>query len=134
MSPELCKLIDTIQLPRVSSVKLLYHYNYYDGPLSGICLLDGKRYWFNCEFDGEGSDPRLYIMYKLRWKEFLLELLCHKLFQIFVGCHTDYMLEPNKRIPGKNLRPRWMWCISYKLCQALPRKITLDRKIAYFLR
>ena len=29
------------------NTRVLYHLNYYDGPISGVCLFEGKKYYFD---------------------------------------------------------------------------------------
>ena len=47
------------QIPR-QAVRLLWHCGYCDGPLSGMCLYKGERYWFEAiaPFDEELDDRK----------------------------------------------------------------------------
>jgi len=81
----------------MSKIELKYHSNYWDGPLSGVCILQGKRRWFNNVHDyhskteeGKNLDMRIYAIYDLTPEEWKEEDHWHLLFEKYVGTHTSY--------------------------------------------
>lgn len=56
------------KIPR-EKIKLLYDLNFWDGPLSGVCRWEGKRYYFNCLYEetaileDEPGDPEYVDSY-----------------------------------------------------------------------
>lgn len=34
--------------PKLPEMRKLCHFGYWDGPLSGLCLIDGQKYWLDC--------------------------------------------------------------------------------------
>jgi hypothetical protein len=55
-----------LQAPRVarSAVNLLWHCNYYDGPLQGVCELKGERLWFDT-IEEEIPDQEEVFLFRL---------------------------------------------------------------------
>ena len=87
----------TKTLEKEKDIKLVYHSNYWDGPLSGVCLYKEKQYWFNCVHDyhdktedNESLDMRIYAIYDLTPIEWEHENYWHNLFVRYVGTHTSY--------------------------------------------
>jgi hypothetical protein len=79
----------------MKDVKLIYHSGFWDGPLSGVCEYQDKRYWFKCVHDYQDHsekilDMRIYGVYELTPKEWENEIHWHTLFQKHVGMHTEY--------------------------------------------
>jgi hypothetical protein len=79
-------------------VKPLWHCDYYDGPLSGMALLDGRMVWFTCHkwgaYDDEELCPdyslRTYALIELTEEEIAEEVRRHENFRRCVGHHCDY--------------------------------------------
>lgn len=98
------KLKGTYQtLPQIPEMKKLYHLGYWDGPLSGMCLVNGEKYFFECieEWTDNNSYPEDDDDFEAPWyRRFLLWKLTdeqqahldqrHAKFQRMVGTHTDY--------------------------------------------
>jgi len=94
-----------VQTPQVllhEDIFPLYHLNYYDGPLSGVCVYQGKE----CFFD-KIDDQRQRYDYKIfetSEKEIKYINMWHRIFQLNVGLHSDYFfdIERNRysRTPG----------------------------------
>ncbi len=85
-----------------SSVRILWHHGYWDGPLSGACTFNGERFWFSCFC--EGVRHRKFVILRLneeQWEEIDFR---HRMFQDYVGTHTDYD-ENGRREIGKDLKP-----------------------------
>lgn len=87
--------------------KKLYHLGYYDGALSGVCLVNGEKYYFDCieewtdNYYFPPEDDPIYEDFSPPWaRRFLIIKLPdnilssieerHKKFQQLVGNHTDY--------------------------------------------
>lgn len=103
MTLEELAAIPTVKL---EDVKMLWHSGYWDGPLSGIAVYDGKKYWFEIvrEIMGGNEDEfyrtRLFALIKLSPEELAYEEENHERFRKYVGHHTDYD-EEGKRAVGK---------------------------------
>lgn len=99
-------------------VKFLWHSNYWDGPLSGMCLYQGQKYWFeiidefwspkpdeveeNFSDDYDPTRTRTFKLIELSPEQLKDETVWHRYFQIMVGRHCDYD-KNGKRVP-KRLR------------------------------
>lgn len=72
---------------------MIWHSGYYDGPLSGMALYNGKYVWFDC-FSDDWDEPypnmRVYKLYELSEEEIADELYWHSEFEKYVGYHTNY--------------------------------------------
>ena len=86
----------------MSGIEYVYHSGYWDGPLSGMCRYQGRRYWFSCVHDyhdttddGRPLDQRIFGIYELTDSEWKEEEYWHNLFEKYVGTHTRY--EDNRR-------------------------------------
>lgn len=93
---------NTMDLMSMSAIEIVYHSNYWDGALSGMCRHQGRRYWFDCVHDyydkredGTPLDQRIYAIYDLTDSEWKEEEYWHSLFEKYVGTHTRY--ENNHR-------------------------------------
>jgi len=87
-------------------IELKYHSGYWDGPLSGVCLYQGERLWFNSVHDYHSKteedkylDMRIYALHRLTVEEWKQEDYWHDLFKKHVGTHTSY--KEGKRTYGK---------------------------------
>lgn len=98
----------------LQGVKLLYHSNYWDGPLSGVCEYQGKRYWFDClnedettvDEDGEPCFARRrYGIYELTEEEWEEQDVWHRLFETYVGTHTNYNEQGERTIGALSNHP-----------------------------
>jgi hypothetical protein len=125
------QLMDT--LPRLDKApQYLWHCGYYDGPLSGVCMHNGKEHWFECTYethwideDEEGESEyyqgRVFGLIELTDEEIRQEWERHKLFVKYGGMPLLEYDENNQRkcrrrdiinkFPGKQL---------YKLKMLLP--------------
>ena len=105
------------------TIKLLWHSEYWDGAINGVCEVTGKKYWFDMgssvkdevlgemefqlfskNFNEEDFDRiRFYYVYEL--PEDVIDNLVrqHELFKQYVGSHTEYD-ENNIRFIG-SLKP-----------------------------
>jgi hypothetical protein len=83
--------------PRVGNVRLLWHADYWDGPLCGLAHHNGRDYWFAVEpFDPDDPPAEWrYFLYPLSDEELEDEREWHREFQKYVGTHTDYDANGN---------------------------------------
>ena len=58
-----------------SNTRILYHMNYYDGPISGVCLYEGKKYYF----DTIDEVVEEWTMNDIQWFKHCTENLKHGL-------------------------------------------------------
>lgn len=97
-------MIDYEQYPerQLREIRLLWHSDYWDGPLSGLLLLDGRKYWF--QIAEEDFEPTLtnrhFLIIELTDKQLAEEEKWHRLFQEKVGTHTDYDEVGNRDLGG----------------------------------
>lgn len=82
------------QIPR-QAVRLLWCWDEWLGVLSGICLYQGERYWFEAidpldDETGKCVFPRRMGLYRLLREELRVQEEIHQQFQRYVGMHTDY--------------------------------------------
>jgi len=95
-------------------MRLLWHCGFWDGPLSGICLFNGRKHWFRiaaAEVDSE--ENRIFEIIYLTDDQIRLEEERHVVWVENVGCHCDYD-EFNKR-PIGNIKPSEKWRNFYDL-------------------
>ena len=78
---------------------MLWHCDYYDGPLSGLCHADGKFAWFTNRRDlvdrnaVEGYrdvEAWLFDLYEITPDELITLLRNHADWMEFGGAHTTY--------------------------------------------
>lgn len=77
--------------PRLDGVRLLWHHDFYDGPLSGMCEHKGERLWFmTCNpIDGR------FLCHRPTPEQAAVIESSHAKFQRMVGLHTDYDYDAN---------------------------------------
>lgn len=76
----------------VNDIKLIWHDDYYDGPLSGACSINGKKYYFKISHEHYNTNTRVRIfsIIDLGKEEWRIITNDHLLFRRFVGEHCDY--------------------------------------------
>jgi len=99
-----------------SDVKWLYHTSFYDGPISGMCRVNGEELWFQifeeCNITDADNNPvcgfyRRYLLYRLTPESSAEEQRRHAIFEEYVGTHCTYDSEGKRNLSG--LKPEWMW-------------------------
>ena len=75
---------------------LLWHSNYYDGPMSGMATYNGRGVWFDYADETEYAD-RIYDVYELSDAELKLKTEQHQMFCDMVGYHCEH--DPAKYAP-----------------------------------
>jgi hypothetical protein len=91
------------QFPKLDAMKKLWHAGYWDGPLSGMCSVDGQKCWFQCieEWDEHNDYPededefeqpwyRRFLIYRLTEEQLLPTEAGHDKFCRMVGTHCNY--------------------------------------------
>lgn len=72
-------------------VKLVWLHGFYDGPLSGVCMVDDALHFFAWGGDID-THPRTYDVYELTDDEVRRLTTDHILFELYVGVHNCYHL------------------------------------------
>jgi hypothetical protein len=100
------KILHDSEIPKLESrPRLLWHHNFYDGPLSGICLYQNKEHWFQMvdeipfKEDDDYRLGRVFVIVELTPEDIKIESSNHNEFRKFVGTHADYD-ENNERVHG----------------------------------
>lgn len=86
-------------------VRILWHVDYWDGPLSGIASYAGKMHWFHV-VDPE-AEPRQAILRSLTDAELAAEEKRHRLFVQNVGSHTDYDSAGKRDVGALHPSSKW---------------------------
>ena len=79
------------------SLYLLWEDNRWDGPLSGMCELNGEKLYFNCADEAYSQTKRMYKrirtfnLYMLPLEQLKAREAQHELFRQYVGEHCDYI-------------------------------------------
>jgi len=77
-------------------LELMWHENYYDGPLSGVAKLNGQYVWMELMEEDEETGERLFGLYTMPVERKAEVFRRHKLFQEMVGYHCDHDPEVHK--------------------------------------
>jgi len=88
-------------------MRLVRHYTFWDGPLSGICLYEGRKHYFKINEDSPEDDydaERSFDIVYLTDEQIAVDEAYYSLFAQHVGTHCEYD-ENNKRDSGK-VRPQ----------------------------
>lgn len=127
------------------SVRFLWHCDYYDGPKSGLCIVNNQKYWFELVHEiefyivdrytgdhAEGRRYRFFVVLQLTQEQIDREESEHKLFQEHVGTHTDYDENGNRAIGM--VKPREGHDMFYKRERPLKDNyLETCQKIGWFL-
>jgi hypothetical protein len=103
-------------------VRILWHCGYWDGPLSGIALYQGQKYWFRV-IDRD-AEPRAAALQSLTREQLQFEENRHTLFQQHVGTHTDYDSSGKRNVGA--LRPKSEWQKYYTTVPATAQQPTYE--------
>lgn len=79
---------------------MLWHSDYYDGPISGMAEYKGKKVWFKWDKDvfEPLTDMRIFNLYELSDEEIEDEEQWHQHFREMVGHHCDYVEGQKGRV------------------------------------
>ena|ERR1051325_2045953 len=87
-----------------NQVRLLWHCDFWDGPINGLCEFNSRKYWFTLLDDGEPDAldalPRKFALVELSPEQLADEERWHKLFREKVGTHCD-LEEPHPEVKPK---------------------------------
>ena len=93
-------------------VRLLFHEDWYDGPLSGLAEYDGRTYFYEAVWDeaaGDWTHPRRLLLHDLTKDAIAEEWRCHHAFETHVGTlHGGHVDEAERE-----QRPKSEWSKFY---------------------
>lgn len=90
---------DASSVRTVSGVQMLWHNDWYDGPLEGVATFEGSEYYFRVESeDWVDQSPRRYVLIKLVADELDQEHLEHAAFERLVGTRYCEHVPPDQRV------------------------------------
>ncbi|HNT76083.1 MAG TPA: hypothetical protein PKH77_13800 [Anaerolineae bacterium] len=136
------------QLPQidVKEVRMLWHCAYWDGPLDGILLYQGKLHWFQIfytlrtdEMQSRVDEENIawndyfvrYLIIELSEEQIKEEEYWHGLFRQKVGTHTDYDENGHRTIGA--LAPKDMWSEFYEAYKTrTPRDLSNNQIVGWF--
>lgn len=82
-------------------VHLLWYFDFWDGPINGLCLCHNEKCWFEACLEGEhafsDSNPRRFFIRRLSREQLADEEKWHDLFRENVGTHSDFD-EPHPQV------------------------------------
>lgn len=83
----------------VSDVQMLWHNDWYDGPLEGVAVFEGSEYYFRVATeDWVDQQPREFVLVELSAAEMEVEHLEHADFERLVGTRYCAHLPPEERV------------------------------------
>jgi hypothetical protein len=101
-----------------NDVQILWHTDYWDGPLAGIAVYQGQKLWFQV-IDRE-AEPRVAILHSLTGDQLQFEEDRHRSFQQHVGGHTDYDSSGKRTVC--TLQPPSQWAQFYSAATAAAKR------------
>jgi hypothetical protein len=132
-------------LPQIAfeAVTLLWHDDFWDGPLSGLLLWQGERLWFQMQEQYEPPDDadttpwpwyRRYLVVRLTPEQLREEEGWHDLFRKCVGTHTDYQSN-GQRVEVGAVQPKERHAEFYDAySQRVPMNLTMNEVVGWFER
>lgn len=107
--------MDDPTLPDISAqVNLIWACDFQEGPLSGLCEVDGQLCWFDCvDWASKGGskkrfEVRTFQVYRLTPEQQDAERERHLCFIENVGRHFNYV-QNRKLLNPDNIRPTRFW-------------------------
>lgn len=117
---------------RIAYPEILWIDNYWDGPLSGMCVVDGERCLFEMT-DEAGNDARnrTYNVYRLSPERLALEEYWHAQFVQHVG--TYWTRDPSvPQVPG-GYHPKSEHAKFYEPFKAVVKdELSAEQAVAWF--
>jgi hypothetical protein len=101
--------VDLSDLPKIK-VKFLWHNNWWDGPLAGMCEYKNEMYWYALHHENYKKNAkywRRYVVVKLTPEQMAEELKWHNLFVEKVGDHFDCDERGHRKRDG--VKPQHLW-------------------------
>lgn len=127
---------DYLRAPRIerADVRLLWHDDFWDGPLSGMLMHRGQECWFQMIAENEDEAPgwyRRFAVLQLSPEQHAEEHRWHMHFQRCVGGHCDYQEDGSR--PVGTARHREQWAEFYDAYQQrAPRDFSACEVIGWF--
>lgn len=121
-------------MTRLANVRLLWHAGFWDGPISGLCAVEGRELWFDAtETADQPLGRRRFRCFELDEQELAAEHARHAAFREHVGTHTDYD-ENGRRQVGATVLPRESWQAFYDAYPPAAARTYRDREpVGFFL-
>lgn len=120
------------QIPR-ADVSLLWHCDYWDGPITGLLLWHGERLWFQMideSGENEAAWYRRFLLIRLSEQQLRDETWWHELFRQHVGTHNDYKRAEDD--PG-TVRPGEQWNSFYiPYSKRVPLDLSQNEVLGWF--
>lgn len=92
-------------------LKMLWHADYWDGPLSGMAELDGEPLWFSVVYGNDEEDDyldyRQYALYRMTDEERKIMFDRHRSFEENVGRHCNYGDRYKAYAIHDDEKPKW---------------------------
>lgn len=118
-------------------IKILFIVDWWDGPLSGMCLWQDEKYWFSATdewyevYDGENKHEyfRKFEIYEMTPEQIATEEKWHQLFIEKVG--DSYKYVDGNRWVSEELKPQGQWHEFYDKYKEYERP-KYKEAIAYF--
>jgi hypothetical protein len=105
---------DSLRKLGAGDFALLWHSDFWDGPISGMLEYNGKEHWFEMIQENESTDAkqwyRRYAVVRLAADQLDRECKVHQDFQRHVGTHCDYV-QDRRNLQG--LHPQEQWHLFY---------------------
>jgi hypothetical protein len=79
---------------KIEEIKIIFATNWWDGPLSGLCLYNGEKHWFQATEEWYEEDKpywRRFAVVKLTPEQIVDEEKWHELFKEKVGESLPYV-------------------------------------------
>jgi hypothetical protein len=91
-----------------NEIRLLWCFDFWDGPINGMCLYENRKYWFDMLDAGENGDsaPRRFLVLDLSTQQLAEEERWHDLFRAKVGTHCDFE-EAHPEVKARELHPEF---------------------------
>ncbi len=93
-----------------AAIRLLWHVDFWDGPICGLLSYGGEDLWFEMMEENEDATAswyRRYLIVRLSAEQLADERRWHELFRQHVGTHNDYD-DKGARVTGAT-KPRSQW-------------------------
>jgi len=101
--------VDLRDLPKIK-VKFLWHNDWWDGPLAGMCEYKDEMYWYALHHENYKKNAkywRRYVVIKLTPEQMAEELKWHNLFVEKVGDHFCCDERGHRNRDG--VKPQRLW-------------------------
>lgn len=119
---------DIPQVP-VKDITLLYGEDWYDGPLSGMCLWNGLRLFYQIDPESLSEPDQTYALIRLNSEQQQSEDYFHRLFVENVSDHFVFVPDPEIQVKENNNNK-----VYYEEAARKPKfNILREQVVGYFL-